>query len=81
MFKDSLCLTYFSRIQLFATLWTVAHQTPLSMWFPRQKYWSEFPLPKDLPNPGIKPKSPVSLALQVDSLPDEPLGKVQDFSP
>ena len=42
--------------------------------FPRQEYWSGFsyPPPKDLPNPGIKPRSP---ALQVDSLPTEPPGK------
>jgi len=35
-----------------------------------------FPSPGDLPNPGIKPESPVSPALQVDSLPAEPLGKL-----
>ena len=50
-----------------ATPWTVAHQTPRSMGFYRQEYWSglPFPSPGDLPNPGIKPRSP---ALQVDSL-------------
>ena len=60
-----------------ATLWTVAHQAPLSMGFSRQKYWSGLPCPPpgDLPNTGIKPTSPVSPALQVDSLPTEPLGK------
>ena len=44
----------------FATLWTVAHQAPLSMGFPRQEYWSCLPLPSPghLPNPGIKPASP-----------------------
>ena len=44
------------------TSWTVAHQAPLSMEFPRQEYWSglPFPSPGDLPDPGIKP---VSLAL------------------
>ena len=38
------------------TPWTVAHQAPLSMGFPRQEYWSElpFPSPGDLPNPGIE---------------------------
>ena len=43
-----------------ATLWTVAHQVPLSMGFSRQEYWSGLPLPSpgDLPNPGIKPASP-----------------------
>ena len=51
----------------FETLWTVAHQAPLSMGFPRQEYWSglPFPSPVDLPDPGIKPWSP---ALQADSL-------------
>ena len=63
-----------SRVQLFATLWTVAHEAPLSMGFSRQEYWSElpFPSPGDLPNPGIKPESP---ALQVDALPSELPGK------
>ena len=46
-----------SRVQLFATPWTVAHQAPLSMGFSRQEYWSGLPLPspEDLPNPGIEP--------------------------
>ena len=41
----------------FATPWTVAQQSPLSMGFPRQEYWSElpFPPPGDLSNPRIKP--------------------------
>ena len=48
-----------------ATLRTVAHQSPLSMEFSRQEYWSglPFPLPGDLPEPGIEPMSLVSLAL------------------
>ena len=52
----------FSHVQLFVTLWTVAHQAPLSMEFPRQEYWSgwPFPPPGDLPNPGVEPTSPVS---------------------
>ena len=51
----------FSHIQLFVTPWTVAYQAPLSMGFSRQEYWSglPFPSPGDLPNPGIKPRSPV----------------------
>ena len=42
------------------TLWTEAHQIPLSMGFFRQEYWSEFPFlpPGDLPNPGTEPSSP-----------------------
>ena len=65
-----------SRVQLFATPWTVAHQAPLSMGFSRQEYWSGllFPSPGDLPKPGIEPGSP---ALQVDILTSEPPGKPQ----
>ena len=39
-----------------ATPWTAAHQTPLSMGFPRQEYWKglPFPSPGDLPNPGME---------------------------
>ena len=60
-----------SHVQLFATLWTVARQAPLSMEFSRQKYWRglPFPTPGDLPDPGIKPTLPVVPALQADSLP------------
>ena len=49
----------------FASPWTVAHQAPLSMEFSRQEYWSELPFspPGDLPDPGIEPTSPASLAL------------------
>ena len=63
-----------SCVQLFVTPWTVANQTSLSMGFSRQEYWSglPFPSPGDLPNPGIKPRSP---ALQADTLPSEPPGK------
>ena len=46
-------LSYFNCVQLCATLWTVAHQAPLSMGFSRQEYWSGLPChpPGDLPNP------------------------------
>ena len=59
---------------LFATLWTVAHQAALSRRSSRQEYWGGLPcpLPGDLLNPGIEPKSP---SLQVDSLPSELPGK------
>ena len=45
----------------FATPWTVARQVPLSMGFLRQEYWGglAFPSPRDLPDPGIEPVSPV----------------------
>ena len=48
-----------------ATLWTIAHQAPLSMRFSRQEYWSGLPCPSpgDLPNPGIEPASLTSPAL------------------
>ena len=60
-----------SRVRLFVTPWTVAHQAPPSMEFSRQEYWSglPFPSPGDLPNPGIEPRSP---ALRADALPSEP---------
>ena len=48
-----------SCVQLFATPWTVAHQAPLSMGFPRQEYWSGLPFssPVSLPDSGIEPES------------------------
>ena len=70
-----LMLSYLlSRVRLFATLWTVAHQDPTSMGFSRQEYWNglPFPSPEDLPDPGIKPRSPT---LEADSLTSEPPGK------
>ena len=53
-------------------------QSPLSMGFSRQEYWNglPFPSPRDLPDPGFKPRSP---ALQVDSLPTEPQAKPSIF--
>ena len=58
-------LSCFSCVQLFSTLWTVAHKAPLSMEFSRQEYWSgqSFPYPGDLPNPSIAPTSLTSPAL------------------
>ena len=55
-----LCAQLLSRVQLFETPWTVAHQAPLSMGFPRQEYWSGLPCPPpgDLPNPGTESASP-----------------------
>ena len=64
-------LSRFSRVRLFATLWTVARQAPLSLGSPRQEYWSGLPCPPPgvLPHPGIEPVSTPSPALQVNSLP------------
>ena len=66
-----------SCVRLFVTLWTVAHQAPLSMGFPRQEYWSRlpFPPPGDLPDPGIEPASAMSPALAGRSFTTEPPGK------
>ena len=60
-----MCACVLSRVQLFATPWTVAQQAPLSMGFPRQEYWSglPFPPPGDLPHPETKPTSHMSPAL------------------
>ena len=61
-----------SRVRLFATPGTVAHQAP-SMEFFRQEYWSglPFPSPEDLPDPGIEPGSP---ELEADALLSKPPG-------
>ena len=70
-------LSYFSRVRLFATLWTVAYQAPLSIGFSRQEYWSglPYPAPGDLPDPGIKPVSLKSPALPGRFFTAEPLEK------
>ena len=62
-------------VWLFTTPWVVANQDPRSVEFSRQEYGIglPFPTPGDLPNPGIEPRSP---ALQADSLPTEPPGKL-----
>ena len=59
------CACTLSRVQLFETPWTVACQPPLSMEYSRQEYWSgiPFPIPGNLPDPGIQPASLGSLAL------------------
>ena len=69
------CLVAKSCLKLSVTPWTVALQAALSMGFPRPEYWSglPFPSPGDLPIPGIEPRS---LALQADSLPSVPAGKL-----
>ena len=69
-----------SCVQLFATLWTVARQAPLSSEFPRQEYWSglPFPPPGDPPDPGLNSGLLCLLHWQVSSLPlllsGKPLG-------
>ena len=58
-------LSCFSHVWLFAMLWTLAHQAPLSMGFSRQEYWNGLPcpLPGDLPDPGIQSTSLTSPTL------------------
>ena len=60
----------FSRVQPFVTPWIVACEAFQCVGFSRKEYWSRlpFPAPGDLPDPGIGPASPVSPALQADSL-------------
>ena len=72
----SLCALPFSCVRLYATLWTVALQAPLSMGFPRQEHWRglAFLPPGDLPDPGMELTSPSSPALAADSLPRSPRG-------
>jgi len=64
-FRVCVCACVLSRVQLFVTTWTVAHQAPLSMGFPRQERWSGLPCPppRDLPDPGVEPASLLSPAL------------------
>ena len=70
-------LSCFSRIQLFATPWTLARQPPLSMEFSRQEYWSGLPCPLQgiFPTQGSNPCLLHLLHWQVDSLPLAPPGK------
>ena len=71
--RTAYSVSHFSRIQLFVTVWTVAHRV-LSMGLPREEYCSGLPCPPpgDPPDTGIKAASPVS---QTDSLPAEAPGK------
>ena len=72
-------LIRFSRVQLFTTLWIIARQTPLSMEFSRQEYWSGLPFPPlgYLANSGIKLTSLASPPWQKDSLLASHLGSHQ----
>ena len=80
-----------SRVPLFATPWTIAHQAVLSPELSRQEYWSRlpFPIPGDLPDPGIEPTSaesplspapPLSPALAGRFFATEPPGKTRFVS-
>ena len=56
---EPLCVCVLSRVQLFETLWTIAHQAPLSMGLSRQEYWNGLPCPPpgDLPDPGSRDRA------------------------
>ena len=60
-----MCAKSLSHIRLFASLWVVAYQAPLSTELSRQEYWSglPFPSPGDLPDSGIEPSRLTSHAL------------------
>ena len=68
-----------SCVQLFVTSWTVACQTPLSIEFPRQDYWSGLPFSSlgDLPKPGIEPTSPASADRFFTAEPPGKLNKIK----
>ena len=70
-------LSRFSHVQLFATLWTIAHQAPLCMGFSRQEYWSGLPCPPAgiFPTQGSNPRLLCLLHWQVGSLPLVPPGE------
>ena len=68
--RELCCACMLSCVQLLETPWTVACLGPWD--FPSKNIRLQFPSPRDLPNPEIKPVSSVSLPLQVDALPSEP---------
>ena len=74
------CCSVAQSCPTFATSWTVAYQVLLSIGVLRQQYWSGllFPTPGDLPNPGMEPASPASLALAGGFFTTEPLRKLSD---
>ena len=70
-------LSRFSHVWLFATIWTVALQAPLSMGFSRQEYWSGLSCPPlgDPPDPGIEPESHASPEWAGGFFTTDPAGK------
>ena len=74
-YYQCVCAQVLSRVQLFETPWTIAHQAPVSMEFSRQKYWSGLPFPtlEDLPDSGIEPASPALADGFFTTLPPESL--------
>ena len=74
-------LSLFSHVWLFATLWTTACKTSLSMGLSSHENWSRLPCPppEDLPSARTAPKSPVAPELQADSLPLNHQGNHQGY--
>ena len=64
-------LSYFSRVWLFATPWTVAHQIPLSMGFSRQEYWSGLPFLSPVKGLGIVNETEISIFLELSCFFDD----------
>ena len=71
------CAQWLSCFPVFATLWTIAFQTSLSMAFSRQEYWNglPFPSPGDIPNLGNEPTSPLFPVLAGVVFTSQPPGK------
>ena len=61
--KPACMIIHFSRVWLFATLWTVANQAPLYMGFSRQENWSGLPCPESLG--GLKQQNTVGKTAEV----------------
>ena len=76
-----MCAKSLSHIRLFASLWIVAHQAPLSKELSRQEYWSglPFPSPGDLPDPGIQPSHLMSHALAGEFLTTSAIWEAPDI--
>jgi len=76
-----MCAQSLSRVRLFATLWTVAGQAPLSVEFSRQENWRGLPFPTlgDLLDPGIEPVSLASPALASRFFTTAPSGKPANY--
>ena len=64
-----------SPVPLCGTPWTMAHQAPLFMGFPRQEYCSRLPFPSPGDLSGPEEMEPGSPAWQADTLMSEPTGK------
>ena len=78
-----LLLSLFSGVRLCVTLWTAAHQAPLSTGFSRQGYWGGWPCPppRGLPNSGTEPVPLKSLALAVGFFTNTAIWEIPNLTP